>query len=258
MSCGNSPSASSIACANSGPTGMAPASPAPLMPSGLSGDGGHRVGDLHVRHFERGRQQIIGERGVEQLPVVVEHELLVEGIADALRDAAVDLAGEDQRIDDGAAIVHDDVFEHLEREGLRIDLDDHGVHAARGGAARRAEILRRFEARLGAGTHRAAHRIGLERQRAELDRLAGNADDRDLAVGDFQILLGAFEMLGGELEDLLPHRLRRLVDGVAGHHRAAAREGAGAPVELIGVAGHDIDVAHLDAELVGDDLREAR
>src|SRR5580704_1771005 len=33
-----SPSAFSIACANNGPTGMAPASPAPLMPSGLSGD----------------------------------------------------------------------------------------------------------------------------------------------------------------------------------------------------------------------------
>src|SRR5215470_11452331 len=51
---------------------------------------------------------------------------------------------------------------------------------------------------------RTAHRIGLERQRAELDRLAGNADDRNLAVGDLQVLFGAFEMLGGELEDLLP------------------------------------------------------
>ena len=93
------------------------------------------------------------------------------------------------------------------------------------------------------GLHRAAHRIGLERQLAELDRLAGNADDRDLAVGDFQILLGAFEMLGGELQDLLPHRLGGFVDGVAGDHRAAAGEGAGAPIELIGVAGDDIDVA---------------
>src|SRR5258707_14820188 len=32
-------SASSIACANNGPTGIAPPSPAPLIPSGLSGDG---------------------------------------------------------------------------------------------------------------------------------------------------------------------------------------------------------------------------
>src|SRR3972149_6377113 len=32
-------SASSTACANNGPTGLAPASPAPLMPNGLSGEG---------------------------------------------------------------------------------------------------------------------------------------------------------------------------------------------------------------------------
>ena len=63
-------------------------------------------------------------------------------------------------------------------------------------------------------------------------------------------------MFGGEPHDFLPHRFCRLVDGIARHHRTAAREGAGAPVELIGVAGHDIDVAHLDAELIGDDLGE--
>src|SRR4029079_16200243 len=64
---------------------------------------GHGVGDLHVRHFQCRRQQIIGQRGVEQLAVLIEHELLVEGIADALRDAAMDLAGEDQRINNGPA-----------------------------------------------------------------------------------------------------------------------------------------------------------
>ena len=114
-----------------------------------------------------------------------------------------------------------------------------------------------FESRLGAGLHRAAHRVGLERQLAELDRLARNADDRDLAVGDFKIFFGAFEMLRGELEDLLPDRFRRFVDGVAGDDRAAARKGAGAPVELIGVAGDDVDIAHVDADLIGGDLGKA-
>src|SRR5262249_6489176 len=66
---------------------------------------GHGVRDLHMRHFQRRRQQIVSERGVEQLAVLIEHELLVEGIADALRDTAMDLAGEDQRIDDGPAVV---------------------------------------------------------------------------------------------------------------------------------------------------------
>src|SRR5580704_8636475 len=61
---------------------------------------GYRVRDLHMRHFERGRQQIVGERSVEQLTVVIEHKLLVKRVADALRHAAVNLAGQDQRVDD--------------------------------------------------------------------------------------------------------------------------------------------------------------
>src|ERR1700724_4869911 len=132
------------------------------------------MGYLHTRHFERAWQQVIGERGVEQLAVLIEHELLVEGIADALRNTAVDLAGQDQWIDDVAAIMHDDVFENLEHECLWVDLEDHGVNAARGGAARRSEILRGFKSRLGSGTHPTAHRIGLERPRAEIDGLTGH------------------------------------------------------------------------------------
>ena len=39
---------------------------------------------------------------------------------------------------------------------------------------------------------------------------------------------------------------------------AATSRGAGAPVELVGIAGHHIDVRHLDADFIGDDLRKAR
>jgi hypothetical protein len=45
--------------------------------------------------------------------------------------------------------------------------------------------------------------------------------------------------------------------GVAGHHRAAAREGADAPIELVSVAGYPVDVGDRDTDLVGDDLGEA-
>ena len=114
-----------------------------------------------------------------------------------------------------------------------------------------------LETRFGAGTNRAAHRIGLEGERAELDCLSGYADDRDPAIGDFKIDLGTFEMLGRKPNDFLPHHFCRLVDGIAGYNGAAARKSAGAPVKLIGIAGDDIDIAHLDAELIGDDLGEA-
>src|SRR5438034_7788220 len=52
-------------------------------------------------------------------------------------------------------------------------------------------------------------------------------------------------VLGGGLQDLLSHHLGGLVDCASRHHRAAAREGAGAPVELVGVAGDHVDVAHI-------------
>jgi hypothetical protein len=53
---------------------------------------------------------IIHERAVEQLPVLVVRQPLVKRIADALCRAAVNLSIENQRIDDLAAIVHDEIF----------------------------------------------------------------------------------------------------------------------------------------------------
>ncbi len=115
-----------------------------------------------------------------------------------------------------------------------------------------------FQPRLGAGLDRAAHRIGALGEFAEPDEFFGDADDRDLAVGEDEIVFRTFERLAGELQRFLPHGARGFVDRIAGDNRAAARKRAGAPIEPIGVAGDDIDVGDIDAELVGDDLRKAR
>ena len=64
------------------------------------------VEDFDPRHFERGRQQIVGQGGVDELALLVERQPLVEGVADPLGNAALDLAGDDQRIDHRAAIMH--------------------------------------------------------------------------------------------------------------------------------------------------------
>src|SRR6516165_2304089 len=64
-------------------------------------------------------------------------------------------------------------------------------------------------------------------------------------------------MLGGGAQDLGAHPLRGGMGSVAGHDRAAAGEGTDAPMELVGVAGHHVDVRDRDADLVGDDLGEA-
>src|SRR4029078_8163949 len=99
-----------------------------------------------------------------------ECQLFVKCIADALCYAAANLAGKDHRIDDRAAIMHHGVFENLELEGLSIDLDEHRVYAVGGGSARWSEILRRFQSRLGARLHRAAHRVGVLGQRAKREK----------------------------------------------------------------------------------------
>ena len=45
--------------------------------------------------------------------------------------------------------------------------------------------------------------------------------------------------------------------GAAGHHRAPAREGAGTPVELPGIAGAHLHRRRFHPQHLGDDLREA-
>jgi hypothetical protein len=55
------------------------------------------MGKLHPRHVKRGRQQVVGQRRVQELTLVVEGQSFVEGVAYALRDAALNLARQDAR-----------------------------------------------------------------------------------------------------------------------------------------------------------------
>src|SRR6266498_3583057 len=66
---------------------IVPASPMPFAPSGLSG-------------------------------VVVVLDALVQSLGDALRDAAVLLPGDEERVDDSAAVVDGDVAQELDASGL--------------------------------------------------------------------------------------------------------------------------------------------
>ena len=128
-------SASSMPDAITAPTAMQPASPTPLTPSGLSGDGVSRWSDLDVRHLGRVGDQEIDEVGVERIAVGVVLDPLVHRAADALRDAAQHLALDDRRVDHVAAVVDADVFPDLHRAEVRIDLDDRAVDAIGPGGA---------------------------------------------------------------------------------------------------------------------------
>ena len=98
-------------------------------------------GRLEVVDVDRGRHlcdvghEEVHEGGVEQLPGLVVGHPLVERTADALRDAAVDLALDDHRVDQVAAVVDDGVLQDGDLGGVGVGLDDDGVHAAGEGRA---------------------------------------------------------------------------------------------------------------------------
>src|SRR6516165_12775561 len=71
----------------------------PLDTQFVVGRGRDVVEDFDVRHFGCGRQQIIGEGAVDELALVVERQPLVKDVADPLADTALDLPGDDKRID---------------------------------------------------------------------------------------------------------------------------------------------------------------
>src|SRR5215475_1063218 len=89
------------------------------------------VADLEVRQVGRARHAVIHERAVGQLALGVVADLLVERLADALGEAAVGLAVDDHRVDDGADVVGDRDVDHVGDAGLRVDLDLDQVAAAR-------------------------------------------------------------------------------------------------------------------------------
>ena len=67
-----------------------------------------RLAELEVGALERGRDQVVHERRVEAVALLVEGDHLHQRDADALGEAAVDLAVDDHRVDAHAAVVDRD------------------------------------------------------------------------------------------------------------------------------------------------------
>jgi hypothetical protein len=118
---GASAPTTALTIAGSAPT--VPASPAPLAQ--WIALGRHRVrSDLHVRHRIGAWHAVIHEAAGQVLPrFAVVDDLLHQGLAQPLRDAAMDLALEADRVHYGADVVDDDVADDLQRAGIGVDLN---------------------------------------------------------------------------------------------------------------------------------------
>ena len=129
----NSLSASTAAETMHGVEPSVPASPTPLAPSGLTGVGVTVLSQLEAREVGRARHRVVHERAGDELAVLVVDDLFDHRLADALRQAAVNLALDDQRVDQVAGIVHGDQLQQLRLAGLAIDLEHRDVAAERVG-----------------------------------------------------------------------------------------------------------------------------
>ena len=143
-------SASTTALTTAGVEAMVPASPTPLAPSGCV------VAGVSVRSvMTSGRSAALGSRysanePVSRLPLVVVHGLLEQRLGDALGDAAVHLALDDQRVDHLADVVDGHVLADRDPAGLGVHLGRAQVRAVRererGGSKRGVRVQRRLHA----------------------------------------------------------------------------------------------------------------
>ena len=217
----------------------------------------HGRRQLEAREIGGPRHRVVHERSGHQLAVVVVDRFFDHRLADALRQAAVDLSFDDQRVDQIAGIVDGDQLQQLRLAGLAIDLEHRDVAAERIGVVRRLEERFVAEARLDARRQRHGH-IGVAGDRRERFRLGRRALDADHAVLEDDVVFAGFEHRRGELRHLLLHLAAGEMQRRAGDRLRAAAEGADALLHDAGVAVQDRDVLDRHAELIGQHLRERR
>ena len=76
---------------------------------------------LHRHDVERQRNPIGLQPHLADAALRVERDLLVQGVAQALHDAALNLARDGARIERPADVLHHGIAQHLDVPGLRID-----------------------------------------------------------------------------------------------------------------------------------------
>ena len=220
--------------------------------------------DGDLRHVERRRHDVIGQVGIDVAPLGVEQHLLLQRHADAHRNAALDLAFDQHRIDGGAAIMRGGDAQDFDLAGLVVDVDLGDLRGVDVGRERLALPGLRIH-----GDGRRVPRGAADRRLAENDlRAMRHLPDRNIAL---RIALHLdFSVFRLELADLHPQHGRRGFeqnrlggfggepDGVAGDISRAAGDGAGIHRRRVGIGGDDMHVVGGDAERLGRDLAEHR
>src|SRR5271157_2514518 len=169
----------------------------------------------------------------------------------------MDLALDDQRVDDSSEIVGSGEIQQGDRPGIAIDLDLGDMRACRVGEVRRIVKGRLVESRLDRIDRIIVRHIGGQSDLGERYGPVGTRDG-ELASLELDVGLGRFEQVGGNLLSLAHHFVDRLDESRAADRERARGVGAHAKRDLVRVAVDDVD--HLDgyAELTGYHLCKGR
>ena len=174
-----------------------------------------------------------------------------------MRDAALHLSFDEQRIDLIAAVVYRDVLRDRHLAGVAIDFDGADVRAEREREVLRLEEARGLEPRLEAG-RQILREIRFGGELAPRDLTSRDARRLEFSVLEDDVIVERLEQVRRERLRFLDHLVDRHHDRGAADGSAAAAVRIAAVVRHVGVALEDRHVLDRHAKPIGDDLREAR
>src|SRR3954451_8938306 len=119
--------------------------PDALRPDRVMGRRGDGLLELPGGRLDGRRQEVVHERAGQVVAELVVRDLLVEGRRKAHRQAAVDLAVDDHRVDDVPAVVDGDESADLDLAGALVEIDHADVRAEGEGQVRRVVVVDRLE-----------------------------------------------------------------------------------------------------------------
>ncbi len=264
---------------------MTPASPAPLMPNGFSGDGVSWWPRISWPSSACGISVTYGIRksmndALSSCPSASYAIVSYSAPAMPCATPPCTCPCDDHRVDHVPAVVHHRVAPDGDLAGVRVDLDDRGMHPGGEGRSRRRVVVPALQAglvvlgdrrlvrvgrsgelgrRLGGLVERVAQRVGQHRDLAERDGVGRVALHRRPRRRRCPGRTGRHsEDVGGHPQGLGLGRPGRQRHRRAGHHRGPRRESADGITEAAGVAGGHPDPFDRHAELVRGDLGEHR
>ena len=203
----------------------------------------HRVDHRQVR---RDGHAVVEEARVLEAPVLVVDIFLVEGPADALRDAALQLALDIGGMNGGADILHGGVAEDFDRAGFLVDFHVADMGAEAGAGAARGELRMAVDGAAGGRRGRGDLRQG---QRFEIPRVA--ARRAGPAIVPHHRVDGDVPLLRGAAAHFLDALLRRIDHGHAAGEGHAAAAGQETVADGTGVGDDGTDLRDVDAEHFG-------